>query len=217
MTSTHDHEHDEFDLGLQHDLARLVSRRSMLRYAAGATAATFAATALARSAAAATALIPEETAGPYPGDGSNGPNVLTQSGVVRSDITSSFGSASGVAAGVPLTITLRLIDVTNGGVLRGAAVYLWHCDQAGRYSLYSSGVTNQNYLRGVQVSGADGEVTFTSIFPGCYSGRWPHAHFEVYPDLASSRRRRTRSRRRSSPSRRPCAARCTPPPATARA
>ena len=32
----------------------------------------------------------------------------------------------------------------------------------------------------------DGTVTFTSIFPGCYSGRWPHIHFEVYQSLAAA-------------------------------
>jgi len=74
--------------------------------------------------------VPEETAGPYPGDSSNGPMV--------------------------------------------------------RYSLYSSGATNQNYLRGVQEADAGGKVTFTSIYPGCYAGRRPHIHFEVYPSLASS-------------------------------
>ena len=56
----------------------------------------------------------------------------------------------------------------------------------GRYSLYSGGVTNQNYLRGVQAADANGRVTFTSIFPGCYAGRWPHIHFEVYPSLAAA-------------------------------
>ena len=66
------------------------------------------------------------------------------------------------------------------------AVYLWHCDRPGRYSLYSAGVTNQNYLRGIQQADANGIVTFTSIFPGCYAGRWPHVHFEVYPTLASA-------------------------------
>jgi len=65
-------------------------------------------------------------------------------------------------------------------------VYLWHCDKLGRYSLYSSGVTNQNYLRGVQEADATGRVSFTTIFPGCYSGRWPHIHFEVYPSLAAA-------------------------------
>lgn len=48
-----------------------------------------------------TGAIPEETAGPYPGDGTDGPNVLTESGVVRSDIRSSFGSLTGTAQGVP--------------------------------------------------------------------------------------------------------------------
>ena len=67
--------------------------------------------------------IPEETAGPYPGDGSNGPNVLTEDGVVRSDITSSFGSSSGTAEGVPLTVKLSIVDVADGGApLAGAAV-----------------------------------------------------------------------------------------------
>src|SRR5207237_9662344 len=56
----------------------------------------------------------------------------------------------------------------------------------GRYSLYSSGATTQNYLRGVQEADASGKVTFTSIFPACYSGRWPHIHFEVYPSLAAA-------------------------------
>lgn len=52
------------------------------------------------------------------------------------------------------------------------------------YSLYSSGITKQNFLRGVQVSDASGLVSFTTIFPGCYWGRWPHIHFEVYRSLA---------------------------------
>ena len=56
----------------------------------------------------------------------------------------------------------------------------------GRYSLYSSGATNQNYLRGVQATDASGKVTFTSIYPGCYAGRWPHIHFEVYSSLAAA-------------------------------
>lgn len=54
--------------------------------------------------------IPQETAGPYPGDGSNGPNVLEASGVVRQDITSSFGTSTSTAEGVPLTVTLTLLD-----------------------------------------------------------------------------------------------------------
>lgn len=130
--------------------------------------------------------IPDETAGPYPGDGSNGPDILEQSGVVRRDLRTSFGTGSATAAGVPLTTTLTITNLADGGTpFAGAAVYLWHCDREGRYSMYSAGVENENYLRGVQIADAQGTVTFTSIFPACYTGRWPHLHFEVYPDEAS--------------------------------
>ena len=126
--------------------------------------------------------IPEETGGPYPGDGSNGQNVLTQSGVVRSDITSSFAGATGVAEGVPLKVRLKVYDL-NGSeakALSGAAVYIWHANRDGEYSMYSQDIADENYLRGVQETDADGAVEFTSIFPACYDGRWPHIHFEVY-------------------------------------
>ncbi len=137
-------------------------------------------------------VIPEETAGPYPGDGSNSTssgvvNALALSGIVRSDIRSSIGSASGTADGVPLTVTLTLVNAASSCAdLAGYAIYLWHCDRLGRYSLYSSGVTGENYLRGVQVTGSDGTVTFTTIFPGCYSGRMPHMHFEVYRSASTA-------------------------------
>jgi protocatechuate 3,4-dioxygenase beta subunit len=131
--------------------------------------------------------VPEETAGPYPGDSSNGPDVLNLSGVVRSDIRSSFAGLSGAADGVPLTIVLTLVSASSCAALAGRAIYLWHCDRLGRYSLYSAGVTTQNYLRGVQEADASGRVTFTSIYPGCYAGRWPHIHFEVYPSLSAAK------------------------------
>jgi protocatechuate 3,4-dioxygenase beta subunit len=89
-----------------------------------------------------------------------------------------------VAAGVPLTLRLTVLDTGNGSVpYEGAAVYVWHCDQQGRYSLYSQGATEENYLRGVQAADADGVVEFSSIFPAAYQGRWPHVHFEVYPSI----------------------------------
>jgi len=137
-------------------------------------------------------VIPEETGGPYPGDGTNSNasgivNVLTQSGVVRSDIRSSFNGASGTAAGIALTIKLKIVNANNScGAAGEFAVYLWHCDRDGRYSLYSSGVTDQNYLRGVQGADANGDLSFTTIFPGCYDGRMPHVHFEVYRSVAQS-------------------------------
>ncbi len=161
-------------------------RRRARRRPASASA-TAAASAVASTAAADCAVIPEETAGPFPGDGSNGPDVLSQSGVVRADIRSSFGAYSGTAAGVPLTIKLAIQDLANGcAPLAKAAVYVWHCDRDGNYSLYSQAAASQNYLRGVQEAGTDGIATFQSIFPACYSGRWPHIHFEVYPNLAAA-------------------------------
>ncbi len=130
----------------------------------------------------------QETAGPYPADGTNTSSgatsdVLTASGIVRSDIRSSFISSSTVAQGVVLTLTLTLAN-TNASCapLAGYAVYLWHCDRAGNYSLYTA--ATESYLRGVQVSDSNGQVTFTTIFPGCYSGRYPHIHFEVFTSLA---------------------------------
>jgi protocatechuate 3,4-dioxygenase beta subunit len=130
--------------------------------------------------------IPDETAGPFPGDGSNGPDVLEESGIIRSDIRPSIGDFTGTAEGVPMTLELEVSDLAAGGsAFAGVAVYVWHCDREGRYSLYSEGAEDQNYLRGAQVADADGLVRFTSIFPACYAGRWPHIHFEVYPDRDS--------------------------------
>jgi protocatechuate 3,4-dioxygenase beta subunit len=187
------------DQGLGFDVGTLLSRRRLLGMfgigaatvglaACGAGSSTSSTSAGASSAAATAASgeIPDETAGPYPGDGSNGPDVLEQSGIVRSDIRSSFGDSSGTAEGVPMTLELTVTDLANGGVpFEGVAVYVWHCTREGGYSLYSEGVTDQNFLRGVQVADSAGRVTFTSIFPACYSGRWPHIHFEVYPDQSA--------------------------------
>ncbi|GAB3308261.1 intradiol ring-cleavage dioxygenase [Geodermatophilus aquaeductus] len=186
------------DQGLGFDLDTLVSRRRLLGlFGLGAAGLGLAAcgggsgtsTVASSSSSAALAVageIPDETAGPYPGDGSNGPDVLEQSGIVRSDIRSSFGDLSGTAEGVPMTLQLTISDLANGGApFEGVAVYVWHCTREGGYSLYSEGITDQNYLRGVQVADAAGTVTFTSVFPACYSGRWPHVHVEVHPDQAS--------------------------------
>ena len=206
LNQRHDDDHDDHG-GLHRDLTATGSamgRREVLRrfaFGAGALALlgcgdadtglaagadTTIDTGTGASSNSSCSRIPSETAGPFPGDGSNGANVLNQTGVVRTDIRSSFAGLSGSAAGVPLSIRLTLVSASTCAVLAGRAVYLWHCDALGRYSLYTSGVTNQNYLRGVQQADANGVVTFTSIYPGCYSGRWPHIHFEVYPTLAAS-------------------------------
>ena len=183
-------EHDDFG-GLHRDLAATgaeMNRRGLLRLAAGfgagfgavqllgcggssptaptTTANTDTGSTPTGTAGATCATIPQETAGPFPADGSNGPTVLGATGVVRSDIRSSFAGLSGTADGVPLSIVLTIVSASTCSPLAGRAVYLWHCDRLGRYSLYSSGATNQNYLRGVQEADGSGRVTFTSIYPG---------------------------------------------------
>jgi hypothetical protein len=148
-------------------ICRVLHRRGMLKLVAGAPLGPADARGLRADGDTAQATqtsdtadgeMPEETSGPYPGDGSNGANVLTQSGIVRSDITSSFGSSTTKAEGVPLSITMTINDFANNkSPLAGGAVYVWHCDREGRYSLYSQGVTNENYLRGVQEADDGGQ------------------------------------------------------------
>jgi len=189
--------HEEVvDQGVGFDVRTLISRRSVLSILGiGAGAVTLAACAPAAtggtdasgsgSSTTSDGEIPDETAGPYPGDGSNGPNVLTESGIVRSDIRTNIGE-SDVVDGVELSLTLTILDMQNDDApFEGVAVYAWQCDSLGRYSMYSEGVEADSFLRGVQVTDAKGEVTFTTIVPGCYTGRWPHIHFEVYPDVDS--------------------------------
>ena len=184
------------DQGAGFDITTLVTRRRVLAMVgAGAGAVALAACSTTSptqtattttTSASATSEIPQETNGPYPANGSNGVNVLEESGIVRSDITSSLDGGTTVE-GTPLSFTFTLTDMANDDrPFEGAAVYLWQCDAEGQYSMYSEGVEDETYLRGIQVANADGAVTFETIVPGCYSGRWTHMHFEVYPDAASA-------------------------------
>ena len=199
---------DDHDKGLAHDLDTL-GRRRVLLGTAGLAAATLltawgcgggsdassdsssssgssdSSSSSGSSGSSGTcAVSAEETQGPYPADGSNTingsvSNALALTGIVRSDITTSFGSMSGTAGGVPVTLKLTLVNTNSScATLDGYAIYVWHCSREGVYSLY--GATDQNWLRGVQPTDASGVATFTTIFPGCYSGRMPHIHIEVY-------------------------------------
>jgi protocatechuate 3,4-dioxygenase beta subunit len=207
-----DHSHHSLAEDLERMLATQSSRRRSLRWLFASAAAvplascggggdTVASTVTSSTGSTGTttttttgtcAVIPEETGGPYPGDGTNSngsgvANALTLSGIVRSDIRTSVAPGSATAAGIKTTLKLQIVNVgASCASAAGAAVYLWHCDRDGNYSMYASGLTSENYLRGVQEADSTGTVTFTTIFPGCYSGRMPHIHFEVYPSLAKA-------------------------------
>jgi protocatechuate 3,4-dioxygenase beta subunit len=184
-----DHDHPE---GFRADLPRLIGRRSLLAGLVGGGAA-LALLASRGGAQAVTGLgpdgaqcvaLPAETAGPFPADGTNVRagqvvNILTEEGVIREDIRASIGGMTPVAAGVPLRLEVRLVDVRQAcAPLAGRAVYLWQCDAEGVYSLY--GATDRNYLRGVAISDAEGWLRLVTVVPGTYPGRWPHLHFEVF-------------------------------------
>ncbi len=181
----HDHEDHAHDAGFAEDLPRMIGRRRLLALLGGLTASLAAAPASALDCVA----LPWETAGPYPGDGTNSRagqvvNVLTQQGVIRQDLRTSFGDYSGSADGVRLDLELVLQEAATCTPLAGHALYLWACDTTGNYSLYD--IPDANHLRGVGISDENGLVRFTTIFPGCYDGRWPHFHFEVFENVEAA-------------------------------
>jgi protocatechuate 3,4-dioxygenase beta subunit len=140
----------------------------------GSTTETYAVTATRAAAAAGTCtLTATETDGPYPLYA-----ILSNSVLTRSDITEG-------KTGVPLTLTLTLLDLSNGCTpISGAGIYIWHCDKDGVYSGYATstnaGSTSTTFLRGVQVTDSNGQITFTTIYPGWYAGRITHIHAQVY-------------------------------------
>jgi protocatechuate 3,4-dioxygenase beta subunit len=147
---------------------------------------------LAEPGSTACPALPEETSGPFPADGSDlrqhrAPDILAAPGIVRQDIRASFDTSSTIAAGVPLRLELTLLDLGRAcQPLADSAVYLWNCNRDGDYSLYGRGIEHENYLRGVQFSDHQGRVAFQTIFPACYSGRYPHLHLEIFKQSARS-------------------------------
>ncbi len=116
---------------------------------------------------------PEVTEGPY----------YVEENLVRSDVRED-------RAGTPLSLTFNITDVGSSGCtqLQGATVEIWHCDAAGAYSDVSDPGFNtkgQTWLRGSQVTDANGQATFTTIYPGWYRGRAVHIHFKIHPDANS--------------------------------
>nr|WP_211481202.1 hypothetical protein [Actinopolyspora xinjiangensis] len=107
----------------------------------------------------------------------------------RSGIRPSFGEASGTAEAVPMALELVVSELADGGTPFSWAVYVWHCDRTGRYSMYSRETESEDYLRGVQIAEEDDRVKFTSVFPACYFGVEPLAG-------DAAQRQRVRRRRR---------------------
>lgn len=121
---------------------------------------------------------PTEIEGPYPYVGGELTNPLE-----RSDVT------EGTQTGVALTINFVVVNTNNScNVVENARVDIWHCNKDGYYSGYAnqSGIlgtksyVGQTWLRGYQLTSSAGVAKFVSIYPGWYSGRATHVHFEVY-------------------------------------
>ncbi|MCB0397793.1 MAG: hypothetical protein KDD36_14165 [Flavobacteriales bacterium] len=116
-------------------------------------------------------LIPTETAGPFPLD------LTANTNFFRQDVRES-------KAGVQLNQKLRILGDSNCQPMPNVRVNIWHCDRDGYYSGYDQsnnpGQAGLTYLRGYQMTDANGEVEFITIFPGWYGGRVCHIHFQVY-------------------------------------
>jgi protocatechuate 3,4-dioxygenase beta subunit len=155
--------------------ATLVPTIAPTSAAAATSAATTAATAAATTAASSAAMCvvrPALTEGPY----------FVDEKLNRSDIRSDPSDGS-VKDGIPLVLTVNLSSISNNcTALSGATVDVWHCDAAGQYSDVNDQGFNtkgKKFLRGYQTSDANGQVKFTTIYPGWYSGRAVHIHFKI--------------------------------------
>ncbi|MVM37169.1 intradiol ring-cleavage dioxygenase [Spirosoma sp. HMF3257] len=121
---------------------------------------------------------PSETEGPFP--------TKVPANFVRKDITDG-------RTGVAFTMNITIKNASSScAALAGALVDVWHCDKDGYYSEYggtgmqSVNFTTVDFLRGRQTTDANGLVSFTSIFPGWYSGRAPHIHVHIYNSAGKS-------------------------------
>jgi protocatechuate 3,4-dioxygenase beta subunit len=162
---------------------RLVSRRDMINLLGAAGMTLVAGPSLAQSTRTPLSCIatPEQTEGPY----------FVDEGLLRSDIRSDPSDDS-IRQGTPLVLSLAVSAIGKGGCkpLAGAIVDIWHCDALGAYSDTRDpnfSTVGKKFLRGYQVTGHDGSVRFTTIYPGWYPGRAVHIHFKVRIDPKSAR------------------------------
>ncbi|WP_394779945.1 cadherin-like beta sandwich domain-containing protein [Undibacterium sp.] len=119
------------------------------------------------------AIIAQDEIGPFPLLA-----ILSNAAIVRKDVRET-------KTGLPLTLNLTLTNINNQSQpLTNAAVYIWQCDKDGEYSGYSSQQNGnhqgETYLRGIQITDSKGQVSFTTIYPGWYTGRVTHIHAQIY-------------------------------------
>lgn len=172
----------EFDADGGHTAPFVLTRRSLLRTsaatagAAGMLAAGIGASAYAQEATtgdatatlACATLTAERTEGPY----------YVEDELVRDDITEG-------RPGIPLKLQITVIDAVACAPLDNGAVDIWHCDASGSYSgvsggMGNAGTTGDTFLRGIQLTGADGMAEIATIYPGWYQGRCTHIHLKVH-------------------------------------
>jgi protocatechuate 3,4-dioxygenase beta subunit len=127
-------------------------------------------------AAPACVVRPAQTEGPY----------FVDERLQRSDIRSDPSDGS-LRDGAPLKITFNVARLDGGSCtpFAGVLVDVWHCDAAGIYSDVSDpsfDTTGQKFLRGYQVTNANGTAIFFTIFPGWYEGRTAHIHWKLRTD-----------------------------------
>ena len=148
----------------------VVTRRQTLGFLGAAGVAAFVGAGSRARSAVSCADAPSQTIGPY----------FVEEGLDRSDITVDPSDGS-VQAGVPLRLALALYDVDDAcAAVAGAQVDVWHASAAGLYSDEATiGTTGKKYLRGSQVSDANGAVAFATVYPGWYQGRAVHIHFRI--------------------------------------
>lgn len=139
----------------------------------GSSSANSASSSSAASLSASCVLIPQETQGPYP----LFKDTAGMANYMRKDITEG-------RAGIPLNLLLTILNVNNRCLpIADALVYVWQCDKDGVYSGYRQSGANavgETFCRGAQMTDGNGQVRFTTIYPGWFPGRITHIHFRVY-------------------------------------
>jgi protocatechuate 3,4-dioxygenase beta subunit len=84
-------------------------------------------------------------------------------------------------SGLRLDLEITIVDSTSCRPIEGVAVDIWHCDAGGVYSGFSGeGTKGRTYLRGVQLTDAQGTAAFRTIYPGWYRGRATHIHLKAH-------------------------------------